>query len=278
MRHSGRIAQARFRFPGLKILPFWPTVASKAGPDVIHNLLTRSVKVRRVQKAEQKQITSHFKRAFGNAVRQHRKKLEISQDELAWRAGVHRTYVTNVERGICNPSLASIAKIARALGTTAATLLADAESANAAVTRGLDILLIEDNRYDAELTIEALKRAGLANTVHIARDGVEALEYLFDETHAGGSKATPRLILLDLNLPRISGLEVLQRLKSDQRTAGIPVVVLTASRTDRDIAECRRLGAKSYIVKPVNFHNLSEVTPQLNLCWLLLQNPARVAA
>ncbi|MEI9961255.1 MAG: response regulator [Limisphaerales bacterium] len=221
---------------------------------------------------------------FGNAVKTRRKGIGISQDELAWRAQVHRTYITNVERGICNPSLGSIVKIARALGTTAATLLADVEAATSSSHRQtqkaqVDILLVEDNSNDVELTIHALKTAGLANTVHVARDGAEALDYFFSGKGRGARKnGHPRLILLDLNLPKVSGLEVLQRLKSENRTKSIPVVVLTVSRMDRDIEECRRLGANSYIVKPVSFRNLSEVTPQLNLCWLLLQNPIQAAA
>lgn len=221
----------------------------------------------------------NLKSEFGKAVKARRKRIGISQDELAWRASVHRTYITNVERGICNPSLGSIVKIARALGTTATTLLADVESAtNLTGQRSsqLDILLVEDNHHDAELTVHALKTAGLANTVHVARDGAEALDYFFGTM--GSQNGHPRLILLDLNLPKISGLEVLRRLKANKHTQSIPVVILTASRMDRDIAECRRLGANSYIVKPVSFRNLSEVTPQLNLVWLLLQNPLQAAA
>jgi CheY-like chemotaxis protein len=208
----------------------------------------------------------------------------ISQDELAWRATVHRTYITNVERGICNPSLNSIAKIARALETSASVLLADVEAAiNPSRPQSpetpVDILLVEDSPNDIELTVHGLKNAGLANSVDVARDGAEALDYFFGPmgTAIRGS-AHPSLVLLDLNLPKHSGIEVLRQLKSDKRTASIPVVVLTASRTDRDMNECRRLGVNAYIVKPVNFRNLSEVTPRLNLCWLLLQNPLRAAA
>lgn len=228
-----------------------------------------------------KHLGDNNRRAFGDTVRARRKRIGISQDELAWRANVHRTYVTNVERGRCNPSLSSICKIASALKTTAATLLADIENGAGRHTEGpqVDILLVEDNPNDIELTVRALKTAGLANTVHVARDGAEALSYFFsDQAKAARTGSQPRLILLDLNLPKIGGLEVLQQLKADKRTAAIPVVVLTVSRTDRDIAECRRLGANAYIVKPVNFQSLSEVTPQLNLCWLLLQNPLRAAA
>jgi len=222
-----------------------------------------------------------FKRSFGLAVKSRRKVLGISQDELAWRAGVHRTYVTNVERGICNPSLVSISKIADALGTTTSDLLIEAEpeknGAGKTSVTSVDILLVEDNATDAELTVETLKTAGIANTVHVASDGAEALNYIFNPENKERPNR-PRLILLDLNMPKINGLEVLRRLKADKETASIPVVVLTISRTDEHIAECRRLGANAYVVKPVNFQRLIEVTPQLNLFWLLLQNPLSAAA
>jgi CheY-like chemotaxis protein/DNA-binding XRE family transcriptional regulator len=234
--------------------------------------------------ASTKPVADNLKRAFGNAVKVRRNRMGISQDELAWRAAVHRTYVTNVERGICNPSLSSISKMAKALGTTITTLLADVESesrppGSQPSASSVDILLVEDSDNDVELTVEALKSGGLANTVHVARDGAEALDYFFSpQGRFAQGNGQPRLILLDLNLPKLSGLEVLQRLKADKRTSSIPVIVLTVSQTTSDIAECRRLGANAYIAKPVNFRNLSEVTPQLNLCWLLLQNPARATA
>ncbi len=222
-----------------------------------------------------------FKRLFGLAVKSRRKVLGISQDELAWRAGVHRTYVTNVERGICNPSLVSISKIADALGTSTSNLLIEAESENKDSQKNsvnsVDILLVEDNATDAELTVETLKDAGIANTVHVAHDGAEALDYIFNPENKERPNR-PRLILLDLNLPKVNGIEVLRRLKADKETSSIPVVVLTASRTDENIAECRRMGANAYVVKPVNFQRLIEVTPQLNLFWLLLRSPLSQAA
>lgn len=231
-----------------------------------------------------KQVSEDLKRAFGSAVKARRNRMGISQDELAWRATVHRTYITNVERGICNPSLGSIAKIARALGTSTAMLLGDieskaAQSEQAGADKAFDILLVEDNANDAELTVQALKDAGLANTMEVARDGEEALHYLFGSDD--GSKKPgkrPGLILLDLNLPRVDGLDVLRRLKSEPSTESIPVVILTASKMGSDVKECLRLGANAYMVKPVNFRGLSEVAPQLNLCWALLRSPASIAA
>jgi CheY-like chemotaxis protein len=119
----------------------------------------------------------------------------------------------------------------------------------------VEILLVEDNPDDLELTLRALRKANIANHIHIARDGAEALEFVFCEGPHASRKIedTPKMILLDLKLPRVDGLEVLQRLKGDERTRAIPVVVLTSSKEQRDIVESYQLGVNSYIVKPVNF-------------------------
>lgn len=131
----------------------------------------------------------------------------------------------------------------------------------------IEILLVEDNPDDAELTLHALKKAKLANTVHLLRDGAEAIEYLIG---GNGPAAHPRVILLDLKLPKISGLQVLQRIKADPRTKDVPVVVLTSSREDRDIAEAYKLGANSYIVKPVDFEGFTQAVSSLGLYWMVL--------
>ena len=138
------------------------------------------------------------------------------------------------------------------------------------------ILLVEDNPNDAELVVRAFRSASVANPVRVARDGAEALDFLFC---AGAylerkSDPSPFVVLLDLELPKVNGLEVLRRLKADSRTHSIPVVVLTASERDRDIDESRRLGAESYIVKPVDFHRFNQVAPQLKLSWSLVKNHA----
>jgi two-component system response regulator len=132
----------------------------------------------------------------------------------------------------------------------------------------IDILLVEDNPNDAELTLRALKEHNLANTVHLARDGAEALEFLFGE--GPGRTAVPKVILLDLKLPKVDGLEVLRRLKADDRTKLIPVVVLSSSREEPDIATSYRLGANSYIVKPVDFEAFVRAVSDVGLYWLLL--------
>lgn len=133
----------------------------------------------------------------------------------------------------------------------------------------LEILLVEDSPQDLELALRALKRSHLANRIHVARDGEEALNFFFGpEPQEGFVK--PRLILLDLKLPKVDGIEVLQRLKADSRTHDIPVVVLTSSREPNDLSECYRLGVNSYIVKPVNFEQFYDAVHQLGMYWLLL--------
>jgi two-component system response regulator len=139
----------------------------------------------------------------------------------------------------------------------------------------IEILLVEDNPNDVELALHAWKKNHIANEIHVARDGVEALEYLFgDEGQAGVIKNhKPKVILLDLKLPRVDGMEVLKRIKADERTKSIPVVVLTSSREERDIVETYRLGVNSYIIKPVDFEQFTEAVRQLGLYWLLLNQP-----
>ena len=138
-----------------------------------------------------------------------------------------------------------------------------------------DILLVEDNPDDVELTLDAFKTANLANTVHVARDGVEALEFLFgaalDNDQAIQEK--PKLILLDLKLPRLNGHEVLKRIKGDRRTSGIPVVVLTSSSEERDVMRTYEVGANSYIVKPVDFEQFTEAVRDIGKYWLVINHP-----
>ncbi len=136
----------------------------------------------------------------------------------------------------------------------------------------VEVLLIEDNPADAELTLRALRKHRLADAVEIARDGAEALDFLFGS--GDGAKPRwrggPRLILLDLKLPKIDGLEVLRRIKLDPATKGIPVVVMTSSQEERDLVESYRLGVNSYVVKPVDFEQFTEAVGQLGLYWLML--------
>lgn len=139
----------------------------------------------------------------------------------------------------------------------------------------VEILLVEDSPEDVELTLRALRKANLANRIEVARDGAEALDFIFCEgAHAGRDIAeSPRLILLDLKLPKIDGLEVLQRIKGDPRTRTIPTVVLTSSREQKDVVDSYRLGVNSYIVKPVNFEGFAKAVQELGMYWILLNQP-----
>jgi CheY-like chemotaxis protein len=139
-------------------------------------------------------------------------------------------------------------------------------------TGQVDILLVEDNPNDAELAIRALKKNNLANTILHVRDGAEALDFMFGRGAYEGKpiEARPRLILLDLKLPKVDGLEVLSVLKSDPRTRMTPIVVLTTSKEESDIAASYGSGANSYIVKPVDFDKFVEAMKQLGYYWLLL--------
>lgn len=139
----------------------------------------------------------------------------------------------------------------------------------------VDILLVEDNPRDGELALRALKKRNLANHLVWVKDGAEALEYIFGADLDGQEKInhTLKVVLLDLKLPKVDGLEVLRQLKGDERTRHIPVVVLTSSREELDIVKSYRLGVNSYIVKPVDFVNFSEAVAHLGMYWLLLNQP-----
>lgn len=139
----------------------------------------------------------------------------------------------------------------------------------------VEILLVEDSDEDAELALRALRKQKLTNQVHRVADGAEALEFLFGTGEYDGRNADrpPRVVLLDLKLPKLSGMEVLRRLRADPRTAAVPVVMLTSSREDRDLEEAYSLGVNSYIVKPVEFDKFVKAVEQLGLYWVLLNVP-----
>ena len=144
----------------------------------------------------------------------------------------------------------------------------------------VDILLVEDNPFDAELALRALKKHNLADKLVWVKDGAAALEFVFGHGTNGSRKVSPRpkVILLDLKLPKVDGLEVLRQLKANEESKTIPVVVLTSSGEEQDIVQSYKLGVNSYIVKPVSFDNFSEALSQLGIYWLLLnQTPERPA-
>ncbi|MGE0884310.1 MAG: response regulator [Blastocatellales bacterium] len=141
----------------------------------------------------------------------------------------------------------------------------------------VEILLVEDNPQHVELTLRALKKHNLANNVLVAKDGAEALEFIF-ATGAYSQRrieSCPKVILLDLKLPKVDGLEVLRRIKSDERTKVIPVVVVTTSEQEQDIVESYKLGVNSYIVKPVSFDKFVQAVSELGFYWMLLNKPPR---
>jgi len=142
----------------------------------------------------------------------------------------------------------------------------------------VEILIVEDSPQDLELTKRALRKGNITNHIHIARDGEEALEFLFCEGAYADRKSEnqPKVILLDLKLPKIDGLEVLKRIKGDPRTHAIPVVVLTSSKEQRDVVESYKLGVNSYIVKPVNFEGFIKAVQDLGMYWLLLNQPPKI--
>ena len=141
----------------------------------------------------------------------------------------------------------------------------------------VEVLLVEDSPQDLELALRAFKKANLTNRIEVARDGAEALEFLFCEGAHAGRKIEdgPKVVLLDLKLPKIDGMEVLRRMKRDPRTKTIPVVVLTSSSEQRDVVESYNLGVNSYIVKPVNFERFVAAVQELGYYWLLLNQPPK---
>lgn len=136
----------------------------------------------------------------------------------------------------------------------------------------VEILLVEDNPRDVDLTLRAMKKRNLANKVHVVRDGQAALDYVFGEGEYAGRDVNhaPKVVLLDLKIPKVDGLEVLRRMKADERTKVIPVVVLTSSSQEHDLIESYRLGVNSYIQKPVDFDKFLDCVAELGLYWLLL--------
>jgi len=141
------------------------------------------------------------------------------------------------------------------------------------IHEAVEIVLVEDNPDDVELTLRALRENNLANSVKVLKDGQEALDYIFENIDCVAWSSCPKVILLDLKLPKIDGLEVLQKIRSDERTSCVPVVVLTSSNEDRDRVESYKLGVNSYIVKPVGFDGFTKAIAQVGCYWVALNKP-----
>lgn len=143
------------------------------------------------------------------------------------------------------------------------------------MNNAIEILLVEDNPDDVELALFALKKNNFANTIHVARDGEEALDFLFCRAahNARSFEKPPKVVLLDLKLPKVDGLEVLRALKNDPRTKAVPVVVMTSSKQQRDMVEGYKLGVNSYIQKPIDFAEFREIIKQLGYYWLVINQP-----
>lgn len=141
----------------------------------------------------------------------------------------------------------------------------------------VEVLLVEDNPSDAELTVRSLKKRNLANRLFHVKDGAEAVDFLFAQGAFASRRVKngPKVVLLDLKLPKIDGIEVLRRIKSDERTKVIPVVVMTSSREDRDLVDCYNLGVNGYVVKPVEFEDFARAVSELGCYWLLVNETAR---
>lgn len=144
-------------------------------------------------------------------------------------------------------------------------------------SNAVEILVVEDNPDDLEMTLRALRKVNLANHILVARDGAEALDFIFCQGAYSDRKIDdhPKIILLDLKLPKVDGQEVLQRIKADPRTRMIPVAILTSSKEQRDVIESYKLGVNSYIVKPVNFESFAKAVQELGMYWLLLNQPPK---
>lgn len=196
-------------------------------------------------------LHNRFLQELPHILRRRREELGISQAELAAKSGLHRTYISQIERATSNITIETLSRIAESLDTTVFTIVQDAQVAVTNKANKLDILLVEDNPADVHLVSHCLETSKVPTALHVVPDGSDALDFL-----AGRGKYAdehvPGLILLDLNLPKVSGCQVLSEMKNNADWAQIPVVVLSTSGKQSDIKSTYNLGGNSYITKPVN--------------------------
>lgn len=228
-----------------------------------------------------------LRQIVGGAIRDIRVETKITQEELANRSGLHRTYITDVERGNRNISIESLEKIAAALHTPLSILFERCEVKRAQplqllhssrqrlepAPHPIEILMVEDDPNFVELSLHAFSMVNIRNAIHVARDGAEALDCLFATGAFEHRKSMPppSLILLDLKLPKIDGLEVLSKIRSHEVTRHIPVVIMTSSQSDEDFVKSRELGVQQYLTKPISFSEFSRIAASFGLQWLLLE-------
>jgi two-component system response regulator len=233
--------------------------------------------MRLFQESKMRKHVPPVRAGFAAAVRYWRKQRGYSQEDLAERADLHRTYISDVERGARNVSLESISRLARALKLPVATLFSEPVAPEAGAPKPTDeiaeILLVEHDDQDADSTLKAFRRTHFANRIERARNGQQAINHLFGEAAGAPSRRQrlPQLILLELEVPGVPGLEILQRVKKTPQTADIPIVILTRSEDERALDYARRLGANAVIRKPLQFRGLPEVTSAVRLGWALVK-------
>lgn len=211
---------------------------------------------------------------LGAAIKAQRRRLGVTQEELAWRANLHRTYLADIERGSRNVTLRSVANLAEALEMPIERLFDDLSgAAKSRPDRVLgEVLLVEADNENVERTLRSFKKSNLSNPVKAVNSGREALDYLLCRgRYAGRHPVAPQLVLLDLNLPDMRGRDVLKQLRSNRKTTHIPVIALAASPHDQGIAECARFGVEDHLIKPVEFEGFSRLAPKIDLHWALVK-------
>ncbi|HEY9871242.1 MAG TPA: response regulator [Candidatus Obscuribacterales bacterium] len=215
---------------------------------------------------EEKSQSDEFLTSLSQILRQRRQHLGMSQEELAESSGLHRTYISEVERGARNPSAKCLFQLASALQMSVSEMMTAAEALQAALADPLQVLLVEDHPADVHLIMTAIKECKIPCRVSVASDGVEALAYL---RGIGQYKGAPRpeIVLLDLNLPKLSGFEVLSEMKSRPDLVEVPVVVISTSEKEDDIKKTYRLHGNCFITKPIDLEEFFRVVGQTLEFW-----------